>query len=77
MIFERNRMGISLTTVGEKIVNQAQIVLEEVDKIKAISASEKNTQQVESQNRFNILDSSIFVTFNNSISKKLIPRNNP
>jgi LysR family hydrogen peroxide-inducible transcriptional activator len=47
LIFERNRMGISLTTVGEKIVNQAQIVLEEVDKIKAISAAEKNTQQVE------------------------------
>ena len=47
LIFERNRMGISLTTVGEKIVNQAQIVLEEVDKIKAISVAEKNTQQVE------------------------------
>ena len=46
LIFERNRMGISLTTVGEKIVNQAQIVLEEVDKIKAISVVEKNTQQV-------------------------------
>ena len=46
LIFERNRMGISLTTVGEKIVNQAQIVLEEVDKIKAISAAERNTQQV-------------------------------
>ncbi|MDC0475341.1 LysR substrate-binding domain-containing protein [Methylophilaceae bacterium] len=46
LIFERNRMGISLTTVGEKIVNQAQIVLEEVDKIKAISKVEKNTQQV-------------------------------
>ena len=47
LIFERNRMGISLTTVGEKIVNQAQIVLEEVDKIKAISVVERNTQQVE------------------------------
>ena len=47
LIFERNRMGISLTTVGEKIVNQAQIVLEEVDKIKAISVVEKNTQQVD------------------------------
>jgi len=47
LIFERNRMGISLTTVGEKIVNQAQIVLEEVDKIKVISKVEKNTQQVE------------------------------
>ena len=47
LIFERNRMGISLTTVGEKIVNQAQIVQEEVDKIKAISVVEKNTQQVE------------------------------
>ena len=47
MIFERNRMGISLTTVGEKIVNQAQIVLEEVDKIEAIFKVEKNTQQVE------------------------------
>ena len=47
LIFERNRMGISLTTVGEKIVNQAQIVLEEVDKIKAMSAAERNTQQVE------------------------------
>ena len=47
LIFERNRMGISLTTVGEKIVNQAQIVLEEADKIKAISVVEKNTQQVE------------------------------
>ena len=47
LIFERNRMGISLTTVGEKIVNQAQIVIEEVDKIKAISVTEKNTQQVE------------------------------
>ena len=46
LIFERNRMGISLTTVGEKIVNQAQIVLEEADKIKAISIVEKNTQQV-------------------------------
>jgi LysR family hydrogen peroxide-inducible transcriptional activator len=47
LIFERNRMGISLTTVGEKIVNQAQIVLEEADKIKAISIAEKNTKQVE------------------------------
>jgi len=47
LIFERNRMGISLTTVGEKIVNQAQIVLEEVDKIKAISKVEQNTQQVQ------------------------------
>jgi LysR family hydrogen peroxide-inducible transcriptional activator len=47
LIFERNRMGISLTSVGEKIVNQAQIVLEEVDKIKAISVVERNTQQVE------------------------------
>ena len=47
LIFERNRMGISLTTVGEKIVNQAQIVLEEVDKIKVISVAERNTQQVE------------------------------
>ena len=47
LIFERNRMGIALTTVGEKIVNQAQIVLEEADKIKAISIVEKNTQQVE------------------------------
>ena len=47
LIFERNRMGISLTTVGEKIVNQAQIVLEEVDKIKAIAVAERNTQQVE------------------------------
>ena len=47
LIFERNRMGISLTTVGEKIVNQAQIVLEEVDKIKTISLVERNTQQVE------------------------------
>lgn len=47
LIFERNRMGISLTTVGEKIVNQAQIVLEEADKIKAISVVERNTQQVE------------------------------
>ena len=47
LIFERNRMGISLTTVGEKVVNQAQKVLEEVDKIKAISIVEKNTQQVE------------------------------
>ena len=46
LIFERNRMGISLTTVGEKIVNQAQIVLEEVDKIKTISKVEKNNQQV-------------------------------
>ena len=47
IIFERNRMGISLTTVGEKIVNQAQKVLEEVDKIKAISIVEKNAQQVD------------------------------
>ena len=47
LIFERNRMVISLTSVGEKIVNQAQIVLEEVDKIKAISVVERNTQQVE------------------------------
>ena len=47
LIFERNRMGISLTTVGEKIVNQAQIVLEEAEKIKAISVVEKNIQQVE------------------------------
>ena len=47
LIFERNRMGISLTTVGEKIANQAQIVLEEVDKIKAISKVEQNTQQVQ------------------------------
>jgi LysR family transcriptional regulator, hydrogen peroxide-inducible genes activator len=47
LIFERNRMGISLTTVGEKIVNQAQIVLEEVEKIKAISIVDRHTQQVE------------------------------
>ena len=47
LIFERNRMGISLTTVGEKVVNQAQKVLEEVDKIKAISIDEKNAQQVD------------------------------
>lgn len=47
LIFERNRMGISLTTVGEKIVNQAQKVLEEVEKIKAISIVEKNDQQVD------------------------------
>ena len=47
LIFERNRMGISLTTVGEKVVNQAQKVLEEVDKIKAISIVEKNAQQVD------------------------------
>ena len=46
LIFERNRMGISLTSVGEKIVNQAQTVLEEVDKIKAISMVDKNDQQV-------------------------------
>ena len=47
LIFERNRMGISLTTVGEEIVNQAQKVLEEVEKIKAISIVEKNDQQVD------------------------------
>ena len=47
LIFERNRMGISLTTVGDKIVKQAQIVLEETNKIKAISVAEKNTQKVE------------------------------
>ena len=46
-IFERNRMGISLTSVGEKIVNQAQTVLAEVDKIKEISLLEKNTQQIQ------------------------------
>jgi LysR family transcriptional regulator, hydrogen peroxide-inducible genes activator len=47
LIFERNRMGISLTSVGEKIVNQAQKVLEEVEKIKAISIVEKNDEQVD------------------------------
>ena len=47
IIFASNRMGISLTTVGEKIVNHAQKVLEEVDKIKAISIVEKNAQQVD------------------------------
>lgn len=46
-IFERNRMGISLTSVGEKIVSQAQTVLAEVDKIKEISLLEKNTQQIQ------------------------------
>jgi len=46
LIFERNRMGISLTLVGEQIVNQAQKVLEEVDKIKVISKAEKNAQQI-------------------------------
>jgi len=46
LIFERNRMGISLTLVGEQIVNQAQKVLEEVEKIKAISKAEKNAQQI-------------------------------
>ncbi len=46
-IFERNRMGISLTSVGEKIVNQAEKVLSEVDKIKEISLLEKNTQQIQ------------------------------
>ena len=49
LIFERNRMGISLTTVGEKIVNQAQIVLEEVDKIQAISKVEKKAQKTKSR----------------------------
>ena len=44
LIFERNRMGIALTPVGELIVNQAEKVLEEVDKIKEISAREKTTQ---------------------------------
>jgi LysR family hydrogen peroxide-inducible transcriptional activator len=33
-----------LTPVGELIVNQAEKVLEEVDKIKEISAREKTTQ---------------------------------
>lgn len=46
-IFERNRMGISLTSVGEKIVSQAQTVLAEVDKIKEISVIETNTQQIQ------------------------------
>ena len=46
-IFERNRMGISLTSVGEKIVSQAQTVLAEVDKIKEISLIETNTQQIQ------------------------------
>lgn len=46
-IFERNRMGISLTSVGEKIVSQAQTVLAEVDKIKEISLLETNTQQIQ------------------------------
>ncbi|MBT4570855.1 MAG: LysR family transcriptional regulator [Nitrosomonadales bacterium] len=45
LIFERNRMGVSLTTVGEQIVNQAKKVLEEADKIKEISALETNTKQ--------------------------------
>jgi len=45
LIFERNRMGASLTTVGEQIVNQAKKVLEEADKIKEISALETNTKQ--------------------------------
>ena len=46
-IFERNRMGISLTSVGEKIVSQAQTVLAEVDKIKEISLIETNTKQIQ------------------------------
>ena len=45
LIFERNRMGVSLTTVGEQIVNQAKKVLEEAGKIKEISALETNTKQ--------------------------------
>ncbi|MBT3917942.1 MAG: LysR family transcriptional regulator [Nitrosomonadales bacterium] len=45
LIFERNRMGASLTTVGEQIVNQAKKVLEEAGKIKEISALETNTKQ--------------------------------
>ena len=49
LIFERNRMGISLTTVGEKIVNQAQIVLEEVDKIKQFQKLKKIPNKLKSK----------------------------
>ena len=60
LIFERNRMGISLTTVGEKIVNQAQIVLEEADKVKAISGLFKGdegtvTQLIPARERVKVL----------------------
>jgi len=47
LIFERNRMGIVLTPVGEKIVIQAKKVLEEIDKIKEISTLEKHTKRIE------------------------------
>ena len=46
LIFERNRMGIALTSVGELIVNQAEKVLEEADKI--IYSTKQNYKSLES-----------------------------
>lgn len=34
LIFERSRKDVSITSVGQKIINQAVIVLSEVEKIK-------------------------------------------
>ena len=42
MIFERRRNQISLTPLGERIVHQAQRVLEEADQIKILAAQGKD-----------------------------------
>ena len=41
-IFERRRSQIALTPLGERIVHQAQRVLEEVDRTKQIAAQGKD-----------------------------------
>ena len=38
-LFERNRTEVSITEIGEKIVEQANIILEEVEKIKSFAKS--------------------------------------
>jgi len=41
LIFERHQSGVSVTAIGEKILNQAIIVLDEADKIKELSVMSK------------------------------------
>ena len=42
MLFERRKHHISLTALGERIVHQAQRVLEEADQIRVIAAQGKD-----------------------------------
>ena len=45
-IFERSRSNVSITKIGEKIINQSILVLEEADKIKELSALDNKNLNV-------------------------------